>query len=80
MYHIHSIENVTCILSKGGFTACLGTFPVAYMGACVNGAGMGGLLPSVVNVIILATNANAQMSGFWCFLFAWIMAMICLGK
>ena len=43
--------------------ANLGTFPVSYMGNVVNGSGMGGLLPSVVNVIILAMNADFQLAG-----------------
>ena len=43
--------------------ANLGTFPVTYMGNVVNGAGMGGLLPSVVNVVILAINADYQVAG-----------------
>ena len=50
------------------------------MGSTVNGAGMGGLLPSVVNVVILAMNADFQMAGFWCFLFAEIMCVVCLGE
>jgi hypothetical protein len=45
-------------------SARLGPFPVEYMGTWVNGAGMGGLLPSLMNVAILGTQANFQTSGF----------------
>lgn len=39
---------------------------------------MGGLLPSLVNVIILAIEADFQVAGFYCFLIAEIMAILCL--
>jgi hypothetical protein len=45
-------------------SARLGPFPVEYMGNWVNGAGMGGLIPSLMNVAILGTQANFQTSGF----------------
>ena len=44
-------------------SARLGPFPVEYMGTWVNGAGMGGLLPSLMNIVILGT-ADIQTSGF----------------
>jgi equilibrative nucleoside transporter 1/2/3 len=73
-----ALLNVVSAAFQGSFCANLGKFPVRYLGNVTNGAGMGGLLPSVVNVIILAVNGDAQTAGFFCFLFAGIMAAVCL--
>ncbi len=59
--------------------SALGPFPVRFLGSCVVGAGMGGLLPALVNVGVLAADGDPQWSGFWCFLFAEGMAVACLG-
>eukprot|EP00095_Tigriopus_kingsejongensis_P002945 snap_masked-scaffold1679_size31325-processed-gene-0.0 protein:Tk02945 transcript:snap_masked-scaffold1679_size31325-processed-gene-0.0-mRNA-1 annotation:"equilibrative nucleoside transporter 3" len=64
--------------SQGSASANVGKFPVPYIGNMVSGAGMGGLLPSVVNCIILAIEADFQIAGFYCFLFAEILAIVCL--
>lgn len=74
------VKQVPFCSPQGSYCANLGTFPVRYMGSTINGAGMGGLLPSVVNVVILALNANFQQAGFWCFLFAEAMCILCLGE
>ncbi len=50
-----------------------------YIGHYVTGAGMGGLVPALVNVVILAINADFQTAGFYCFLFAEATAIVCLG-
>ncbi len=72
--------NVFAAIFQASFSAVLGPFPVRYLGFCTVGAGVGGLLPSVVNVGILAIDGDPRWSGFWTFLFAEIMAIICLGK
>ncbi len=60
--------------------SALGPFPVRYLGSCVVGAGMGGLVPALANVAVLAADGDPQWSGFWCFLFAEVMAVLCLGE
>ena len=48
--------------SPGSVMANLANFPEKYIGHMSSGQGMGGLLPSVVNVIILAfPNSNSQV-------------------
>ncbi len=44
----------------------------------MSGTGMGGLVPSVVAVLILATDADSQFAGFYSFLFTFIVEIICL--
>jgi len=41
-------------------SACLGPFPIEYMGSWVNGAGMGGLIPSLMSVAVLGTKVTLQ--------------------
>ena len=55
---------------SGGVGSLLAPFPHEYLGHWVNGAGFGGLLPSIINVIILAVNPDANTSGISCFIFA----------
>ena len=53
-----SYENIF----SGSVMANLANFPEKYIGHMSSGQGMGGLLPSVVNVIILAfPNSNSQV-------------------
>lgn len=73
------LMNTFSAVFQGSMSSLLSPFPHEYMGHWVNGAGMGGLLPSVVNVAILSVNANFQVSGFACFLVAAIISVICLG-
>ena len=56
----------------------LSPFPHEYLGHWVNGAGFGGLLPSIINVIIIAASQDPQTSGIACFLFALVITCICL--
>jgi equilibrative nucleoside transporter 1/2/3 len=48
------------------------------MGNLMSGGGMGGLVPSVVIVIILALDADNQLAGFYSFLFILVLAVVCL--
>ena len=51
--------------SPGSVMANLANFPEKYIGHMSSGQGMGGLLPSVVNVIILAfPNSNSQVKRY----------------
>ena len=67
----------------------MGKFPVGYIGHMISGAGMGGLVPSLANVAILAANAassaqsanvspNFQWAGVACFALAEVAAVACL--
>merc|ERR1719499_2603676 len=74
-----ALMNVFNAVFQGSVMANLANFPEKYIGHMSSGQGMGGLLPSVVNVIILAfPNSNSQLAGFYCFLFALILAGVCL--
>ena len=71
--------NVFNAIFQGSVMANLSNFPEKYIGHMSSGQGMGGLLPSVVNVIILAfPNSDSQLAGFYCFLFALILSLVCL--
>jgi len=71
--------NVFNAVFQGSVMANLANFPEKYIGHHSSGQGMGGLLPSVVNVIILAfPNSNSQFAGFYCFLFALVLSVVCL--
>ena len=39
---------------------------------------MGGLVPVIVNIVILSMDVNIQMAGFSCFVFSFILAILCL--
>ncbi len=39
----------------------MGKFPVKYMGSLANGVCMGGLVPVVVNIVILSLDVNIQV-------------------
>ena len=57
-------------LAAGSVMANLANFPEKYIGNMSSGQGMGGLLPSVVNVIILAfPNSNSQVRSLNCHIF-----------
>ncbi|TRY77281.1 hypothetical protein TCAL_10226 [Tigriopus californicus] len=75
---IIALINTFSAIFQGSASANVGKFPVPYIGNMVSGAGMGGLLPALVNVIILAVEADFQVAGFYCFLIAEIMAILCL--
>ena len=62
----------------GGVGSLLSPFPHEYLGHWVNGAGFGGLLPSIINVIIIAASQDPETSGIACFLFALVITCICL--
>lgn len=49
----------------GGLSAELGPFPIEYIGTRVNGAGMGGLLPAVVNIVVLAARVFFQSLSYF---------------
>ena len=57
----------------------MGKFPVKYMGSLANGICMGGLIPVVVNIIILSMDVNNQMAGFGCFVFSCLLCCLVLG-
>ena len=56
----------------------LSPFPHEYLGHWVNGAGFGGLIPSIINVIIIAASQDPETSGIACFLFALVTTVICI--
>ena len=47
----------------GCVSSLLSPFPHEYLGHWVNGAGMGGLVPSILNVIFLAINPDPKVKG-----------------
>ena len=44
------------------FSANMGKFPVKYMGSLANGICMGGLIPVVVNILILSMDVDIQVN------------------
>ena len=58
----------------------MGTFPESYMSAMVSGAGMGGLVPSLANIAIIALSKDMQMAGFYALLFAEIFIGLCFSE
>lgn len=67
------LDTVFCDASSN-----MGKFPVIYMGSLSNGVCMGGLVPVMVNILILSMDVNHQMAGFSCFVFSAIVSVLCL--
>ena len=58
----------------------LGLFPAEYLGSMGSGCGIGGLIPSVMNIAILGASQNSsQIVGISCFCICTSLAAICLG-
>ncbi len=55
------IINVFRALFRATNSANMGKFPVKYMGSLANGICMGGLIPVVVNIVILTTDVDIQV-------------------
>ena len=72
------LVNTFSAVFQGCVSSLLSPFPPEYLGHWVNGAGMGGLVPSIVNVIFLAVNPDVTESGFVCFLFALAITVVTL--
>ena len=53
--------NAYKILFIGCASSLLSPFPHEYLGHWVNGAGMGGLFPSILNIIFLAINPDPKV-------------------
>ena len=63
----------------GAATAVLGMFPAEYLGTMGSGCGIGGLIPSVMNIAILGASKNsAQVVGIACFCICTALATSCL--
>ena len=71
--------NTFSAVFQGCVSSLLSPFPPEYLGHWVNGAGMGGLVPSLLNVVFLAVNPDVELSGFVCFVFALAITIITLG-
>ena len=63
---------------QGSVTASLGPFPEKYMGGFMSGQGVGGIVPSVLNVVIIASDADPQSTGFYSFVFVTAAEVGCL--
>ena len=53
--------NAFSAVFQGCASSLLSPFPHEYLGHWVNGAGMGGLVPSIINVIFLAINPDPNV-------------------
>ena len=53
-----------------------GKFPPRYMGAVMSGQAMGGIFPSVVDIVVLAMRVKDMYVGFVCFLIATIVLVV----
>jgi len=60
--------NVNVALFQGGLSGVAARFPPSYMGAMVQGQGLGGIFASAVNVVVLALGITFEDSAFYCFL------------
>ena len=54
----------------------MGKFPVQYMGSLANGICMGGLIPVLLNLLILSMDVDIQMAGFYCFLLSSFIVLV----
>ena len=67
-------------LYKGSATAVLGMFPAEYLGTMGSGMGIGGLIPSILNIAIIGASKNsAKVVGVACFCICTALAFSCLG-
>ena len=71
--------NIYCpILVIGSATALLGLFPSQYLGTMGSGAGIGGLIPSLINVGIIGVSKNSStIVGVTCFCISTLLALSC---
>lgn len=61
------------------FSSNMGKFPVQYMGSLANGICMGGLIPVLLNLLILSMDVDIQMAGFYCFLLSSFIVLLVFG-
>ena len=55
-------------------------FPVEYLGIMMSGYGIGGLIPSIINVAIIGVSTNsAKVVGVTCFCICTILHFSCIG-
>lgn len=75
-----SVKHQLIYLYKGSATAVLGMFPAEYLGTMGSGMGIGGLLPSMLNIVIIGASKNsAKVVGVACFCICTALAFSCLG-
>lgn len=63
---------------KSSFNSSLGPFPAEYLGICATGAGLSGAIASLINILVLAADADPQAAGFWSFAVTEAAAAACL--
>ncbi|XP_040571724.1 equilibrative nucleoside transporter 1 [Lepeophtheirus salmonis] len=75
------IMNVGLAVLQGGIYGLGGKFPPKYMGSIVSGGAMGGIFPSLLNVIVIATFSHSRgqnVVGFVFFLIATFFLVLTL--
>ena len=65
-------------INQGGLSGLAGKFPASYMGAVVQGQGLGGIFASAINIIILSLGTSHVDAAFYDFLASFIFLTLAL--
>lgn len=68
--------NVNTAVFQGGLFGVAGKFPSKYMGSVMAGQAMGGILPALVDIIVLSLDISERDSGFACFTIATLILIM----
>ena len=68
--------NVCTAIYQGGLFGVAGKFPPRYMGAVMAGQAMGGVFPSLVDILFVSVKIEEKDVGFACFLVATMFLII----
>jgi len=70
--------NICTAIFQGGIIGVAGKFPPNYIGGMMSGQALGGIFPSLVNILVIAVQVKGADIGFYCFIVAFIFVLISL--
>ena len=70
--------NSMVAINQGGLSGLAGKFPPKYMGAVVQGQGLGGIFACAINIIILSLGTGNVDAAFYDFLLSFIFLTLAL--
>jgi len=71
--------NICTAVFQGGIIGVAGKFPPEYMGGMMAGQALGGIFPSLINILVIAFQVSPGDIGFYCFIIAFVFVLVCLG-
>jgi len=71
--------NICTAIFQGGIIGVAGKFPPNYIGGMMSGQALGGIFPSLVNILVIAIQVKEADIGFYCFIVAFVFVLLSLG-